>query len=221
MATMGQIIYNLEDYNTSNGYISTRRADSTVSGAIVYSKDYFSVTDAGEVVWDEAGYYSEVINIYQDVVKYDVSKIGWQKMGIQAPSGTRFMINDDREILVGRTGVYELDENIIVTKLSFIQPKNYIYDKETSDQLLNKGKEEIDAAELARKDAMEELDPDAADYYEKYQEIQEIYAAAYEKALSKYNRGINGVYTLPDPDNENNELNYKKLYNIIIDYVTE
>jgi hypothetical protein len=219
-ATMGQIVYNLEDYNSSNGYISTKKPNSG-NNPIVYSKDYLSQNEEGNFTFNEEGYYNAIIDIYSNIVKQITEGKGWQKLGIQAPPGTRFMINDDREILVGRTGVYELSNDIIVTSLLFIQPKNYIYDDITSQVLLNQGKAEIRAAEDKRKQEMGKLDTNDPNYYEDYQEVQSTYAIEYEKALGKYNRGINGIYTLPYPDDLQNKANYKKLYNIIIDYVTE
>lgn len=225
MATVGQIIYNLEDYNSSNGYISTRRPGSSSQfGPTVYSGDFVDITTIDgkpniEYRYDE--YYAAIYDIYSDIVGA-VNAGSWQKMGIQAPPGTRIMINDDREILIGKTGVYELNEDVMITKLYFIKPKNYLFDSETTNLLLSEGKSEILAAETARSEAMNNL-PDISDekYYDEYIKVQKTYATAYEKALSKYSRGINGVYTLPDPKNPDNPINFKQLYNIIIDYVTE
>ena len=49
--------------------------------------------------------------------------------------------------------------------------------------------------------------------------IQAIYNKEYQTALSLYNMGLNGVYTLPNSSDENAEENYEVLYNIIIDFI--
>lgn len=43
---------------------------------------------------------------------------GLVKLGIQAPVGTRFMLNGE-SIRIGATGIYELDYTVSVKKLSF------------------------------------------------------------------------------------------------------
>ena len=46
------------------------------------------------------------------------------KVGIQAPPGLVVIIND-REFIIGRNGIYELDDkDIVITKLCFKQPSN-------------------------------------------------------------------------------------------------
>ena len=42
----------------------------------------------------------------------------WIKLGIQAPPGSEWEIND-KKILIGRTGIYELDDDIVVTSLKY------------------------------------------------------------------------------------------------------
>ena len=53
----------------------------------------------------------------------------WIKLGIQAPPGSKWEINK-KEILIGRTGMYELDDDIVVTSLKYISGdfKNIIID---------------------------------------------------------------------------------------------
>lgn len=68
-----------------------------------------------------------------------ISGFQWIKFGIQAPPGSKWLINFEadkelpnigKEILIGRTGMYELDDDIIVTSLKYISGdfKNIIID---------------------------------------------------------------------------------------------
>lgn len=68
----------------------------------------------------------------------------WTKVGIQAPPGTQMVMNGIKEILMGRTGIYELDEDISITDLQFKQPQNYI--------------EDIDAEEKAKSDGLKMIE---------------------------------------------------------------
>jgi hypothetical protein len=201
MANVGQIIYNLEDYNSSGGYISTANGNTT--------QTITSATDPE--------YETNKIDIFnRNLVEIYASK-QFSKVGIQAPPGTKLVMNTNKNIMIGRTGVYELDEDIAITGLYFLRPKNYILDSETTEKNLSDGKKKLEAAESARKASMEELEkkyPDHNDaYWSEYNQIQAVYDEAYRIALAQYNTGINGVYKL-DTDNP-----YKDLYNVIIDFI--
>ena len=42
------------------------------------------------------------------------------KLGIQAPAGTVVVLNDNKNIVIGRSGIYELnDDDIIITSVVF------------------------------------------------------------------------------------------------------
>lgn len=70
----------------------------------------------------------------------------WTKVGIQAPPGTQMVMNGIKEILMGRTGIYELDEDISITDLQFKQPQNYIEDTDAEEQAKNDGLKAIEDA---------------------------------------------------------------------------
>lgn len=83
-----------------------------------------------------------------------VSLIGtsaWTKVGIQAPPGTQMLMNGIKEILMGRTGIYELDEDISITDLEFKQPQNYIEDKDAEEEAKSGGLKTIEEAMDNRK----------------------------------------------------------------------
>jgi len=193
MATVGQIVYNLQDYHTSGGLISTSNSGSGI----------ISSTDGG--------YSSGKINLFSsssDLVSRYTST-GFTKVGIQAPAGTKVMLNGNKEILIGRTGIYEVDDDITITSMYFIRPKKYVKDDEATEE---KRKEAIgggslpDAdssvksytegfldAEYAREQAIEELDQrvangeftsDSDSYWNEYSKIQDIYDEAYAVALA-------------------------------------
>lgn len=205
MANIGQIIYNIEDYNNSGGYISTsKNGSSTISSA-----DYST--------WED--YSANTIDLFSGNVISQLysNTIVFSKLGIQAPPGTKIVLNKDKNIIVGRTGVYELDEEINITDLYFIRPKKYVLDEVATEKNLTEGIAKLTAAEEARELGMEELNAkqDISDeqYWGEYKTIQDQYNADYQIAWGQYTTGINGVYKF--------EGEYETLYNIIIDYIYE
>jgi hypothetical protein len=61
------------------------------------------------------------------------------KLGIQAPPGTKFTINNDKNLIMGRTGVYELDEGFKVDELHFERPKKFQLDENQTNTALENG----------------------------------------------------------------------------------
>lgn len=206
MASIGQIVYNLQDYINSGGLIST-------------DKDSRSTT----VSSTDADYLTKRIDITQNVV----TGSGYTKVGIQAPAGTRAILNTNKTILIGRTGIYELDEDIVITSLYFIKPKNYIIDEEATNTAITEGKEGLAEAEAYRETELAIAakkrddaitaggDETAAEdaYWVRYSEIQEEYDTMYAVALSQFNSGINGIYKLNSAEPE------ADLFNVIIDFI--
>lgn len=206
MAIIGQIVYNLQDH--SNGsVISTSAANlnTTVSSL-------------------DSNYDSAKINIFSDnlVSKYGAS---FQKLGIQAAPGTKVMINGNKTIMIGRTGVYELDEDVLATSLYFIRPYKYILNTVETEKNLTEGISGFEKAEEKRATSLASLNNEYSgkekdsNYWSRYTNIQAEYETAYNEAFSKYISGINGVYQLPNPDNLNDDNNYEDLYNVIIDFI--
>lgn len=107
MARIGQIIYNVQDWYRKDVYTST-------------SNDNWSITISS----DQPNYLDKKINIFDFNI---VSRFNnFSKLSVQAPFGTKFVLNEIKNITVGKTGIYELDENILVTSLKFLRPKQYI-----------------------------------------------------------------------------------------------
>lgn len=106
---IGQIIYDLV-------YKDGHRESTSTNGSIIKST--------------EAGYEAGRINIYNNICNEKI----FTKLGIQAPSGTRFYASSDgesgkKEIIVGKTGIFELTENIPINYLAFVEPaENIIID---------------------------------------------------------------------------------------------
>lgn len=195
MATVGQVYYNVVDNN---------------SGSPI----------------------SSGVDIFSDIVAAQ-GATQFTKLGIQAPPGTRVVMNNNKTIMVGRTGIYELDEDIVITSIYFVRPWQYIKDEAASSAAKEAGINGMLQANATRQASLDALnarfpniptDEDAegyAEYWEAYNEIQSIYINAYKEALGQFNTGSNGIYVLPDPNNPNSEVNYKDLYNIIIDFIYE
>lgn len=99
------------------------------------------------------------------------------KVGVQAPPGTQMVLNQLKQIMIGRTGIYELDEDIAITELYFIQPQNYERDTTAEEQAKTEGQEGIEEAMTNRETAYliwTSPDGDAANgYANSWLEIQE------------------------------------------------
>ena len=86
------------------------------------------------------------LDIYNDIVS-QFKKGNFNKLGIQAPPGTKFYINSSASpIMIGRTGIYELDEDINVSSLKFEAPKNYELNEGKTQEHLVEGINQTKAA---------------------------------------------------------------------------
>lgn len=187
---------------------------------------YYNVIDN-----NSGSYVSSGQNIFSDIIA-QVGASQFNKVGVQAPAGTKIVMNESKTIMVGRTGIYELDDDIAITNMYFIRPKKYEKDEEASQQAIEQGTEGMQAADKKRADDLEQFykenpvmpDPDTDPegyraYWDSYNNIQTTYIEAYQTALSLYNQGVNGIYVLPNPDNIDAPENYQDLYNVIIDFI--
>lgn len=187
----------------------------------------------------EGGYITTPsgINIHKEIVSQ--MKMGnFSKLGIQAPPGTKFQINGI-SIMMGRTGIYELDEDVQVATLVFEEIPNYEKDDEKTGIALSEGISLMkEAKELYNtyiiKDAETNIEkyPGNVDedknfttqYWLDYQKVMTGgtlsngtvittgYNTLIENARSQLLQGANGIYVA----NGTKELN-----NVIIDFLTE
>lgn len=221
-----QIVYNLEDYGGSGGLISTKQGDLF---ELVYSAVYQNnLNDSTETTTnDETDYENKKINIFGVNILKGFNNV--KKIGIQAPPGTKFTFNkattqDTGEwIMVGRTGIYELNDDIVIDYLRFQRPQNYIINKELSQQLQATGTGIMKAARDTFLQKINELEktlgqaPDrteaGSEYWTEYNNAHQNYITQYKSGLGIYLKGKAGVY-VPDPT-------IVDLYNIIIDFTYE
>lgn len=148
------------------------------------------------------------INIFNNILnQIGVSSI--KKLGIQAPNGTICYVNG-QEIMIGRTGMYELDEVIIVSSLYFVKKQIYILDSAATADQLEDSKRRIDQLEAKRQADTALLIKTDPDYYKKYIEIQEEFYKGYSIALELYNEALQGIYINGGEED---------LENIIIDFL--
>lgn len=130
-------------------------------------------------------------------------------------------MNTNKTIMVGRTGIYELDDDIIITNMYFIQPSNYIKDEAESEAKKQEGESAIKEAKNVLDTALNELGSEPKDttseayatYWNNYSTIISNYITAVQKGKATLDQGINGVYKL----DETNPLG--DLENIIIDFI--
>ena len=189
---------------------------------------YYNVIDN-----NSGSYIKSGEDIFTDIVN-QIGASQFNKVGIQASPGTQIVMNNAKTIMVGRTGIYELDDDIAITAMYFVRPRKYEKDEEASAEAIEQGVARMQAAENAREQALEqfyvdnpvipdrETDPEGYQaYWDAYNNIQMTYIAAYQEALNLYNSGINGIYVLPNPSDINAPENYQDLYNVIIDFIYE
>lgn len=189
---------------------------------------YYNVIDN-----NSGSYIKSGEDIFTDIVN-QIGASQFNKVGIQASPGTQIVMNNAKTIMVGRTGIYELDDDIAITAMYFVRPRKYEKDEEASAEAIEQGVARMQAAEDARERALEqfyvdnpvipdrETDPEGYQaYWDAYNNIQMTYIAAYQEALNLYNSGINGIYVLPNPGDVDAPENYQDLYNVIIDFIYE
>lgn len=95
---IGQIVYRLQDYRNRESEVSTNQNGAVVAGA------------------GDLDMTSDLFSQFATSVSYRNAKVS--KLGIQAPPHTK-MIIDGRDIQVGNTGIYELDDDIIIERIKF------------------------------------------------------------------------------------------------------
>lgn len=195
---VGQLVYNLDDYDNTGGTVSTITKDQLY-------KNFF------DGVWSN----------------YQIKKIG-----IQAPPGTKIRISTNagastaQEIMIGRNGIYELEDEFVRIKyFCFIRQPKWVYDAEATDTKKVNGEEALNRAKEDFIKKLNELDKTAEDYWIDYDKAFNEYIIEYEEAYSIYMQGINGVYKNIDTgktDDNGNPI-YESIdpKNIIIDYVAE
>ena len=121
--------------------------------------------------------------------------------------------------MIGRTGIYELNDDIVIKSLRFQHPKNYILNKELSQELQSNGTAIMKQARDEFLTKVTELTksqgtvPDRTetgnDYWIQYNNLHQQYVTKYRSGLGLYLKGKAGVYVDGSEDD---------LYNIIIDF---
>lgn len=194
------------------------------------------MANIGQVYYNVLDYNNEGIrdgnaDIYTDIVA-QIGASQFNKVGVQAPPGAKMILNKTKTIMIGRTGIYELDEDIAITNMYFVRPWKYTKDEEQSQQKIEEGGQLMQQAEEQRETALQALhesfpsvpEPDSENYqtyWDTYNNIQSAYEEKYKQGLSLYNQGRNGIYVLPNPDNPDDPENFTELYNVIIDFIYE
>lgn len=157
----------------------------------------------------------------------------FSKIGIQAPAGT-LVVMDNKSIMIGASGMYELDDDIKVERLYFRRPLKYKRDDALSNAAIQKGAAEIEKAYNEKQASLATLNnkygggpPSNTDieaskaYWTEFNLIQETFLKAYNVAVAEFNRGKNGIYVLPFDGGTSNPNNFDDLYNVIIDFIYE
>ena len=129
-------------------------------------------------------------------------------------------MNASKTIMIGRTGIYELDEDIVITSMKFVRPTVYIKDEEESESKKQEGEKIIKEAKAALEAAIAALGEEPADptsdayktYWNGYNEANETYITAFQKGSAILNQGLNGVY-------KEDKTVIGELDNVIVDFI--
>lgn len=179
---------------------------------------YYRVVDTSST-GDGKHYISSGIDIYNDIVSASSAK-QFTKVGIQAPPGAQVVMNASKTIMIGRTGIYELDEDIVITSMKFVRPTVYIKDEKESESKKQKGEKIIKEAKVALEAAIAALGEEPTDptsdayktYWNGYNEANETYITAFQKGSVILNQGLNGVY-------KEDKTVIGELDNVIVDFI--
>ena len=211
---LGQIIYNVEDYSGTGSIISTG----------------IDMQNHTEEEFNRPNSQYTKINIFESNFLTKLKGVkNITKLGIQAPPGTKFVFNtivspgneiQGPQIMIGQSGIYELDENLNMDGLTFIRPKGYALDLNKSDQLVNDGKGLMSQAKEnfeRRYKNICDLYGSAQDsnsnqkFWQEYEAIHKDYVTEYNLGRSMYVQGVSGVYIQDDLKRD--------LRNVIIDFI--
>ena len=179
---------------------------------------YYRVVDTSST-GDGKHYISSGIDIYNDIVSASSAK-QFTKVGIQAPPGAQVVMNASKTIMIGRTGIYELDEDIVITSMKFVRPTVYIKDEKESESKKQEGEKIIKEAKVALEAAIAALGEEPTDptsdayktYWNGYNEANETYIAVFQKGSAILNQGLNGVY-------KEDKTVVGELDNVIVDFI--
>lgn len=179
---------------------------------------YYRVVDTSST-GDGKHYISSGIDIYNDIVSASSAK-QFTKVGIQAPPGAQVVMNASKTIMIGRTGIYELDEDIVITSMKFVRPTVYIKDEKESESKKQEGEKIIKEAKVALEAAIAALGEEPTDptsdayktYWNGYNEANETYIATFQKGSVILNQGLNGVY-------KEDKTVIGELDNVIVDFI--
>lgn len=179
---------------------------------------YYRVVDTSST-GDGKHYISSGIDIYNDIVNASNAK-QFTKVGIQAPPGAQVVMNASKTIMIGRTGIYELDEDIAITSMKFVRPTVYIKDEKESESKKQEGEKIIKEAKVALEAAIAALGEEPTDptsdayktYWNGYNEANETYITAFQKGSAILNQGLNGVY-------KEDKTVIGELDNVIVDFI--
>ena len=179
---------------------------------------YYRVVDTSST-GDGKHYISSGIDIYNDIVSASSAK-QFTKVGIQAPPGAQVVMNASKTIMIGRTGIYELDEDIVITSMKFVRPTVYIKDEKESESKKQEGEKIIKEAKAALEAAIAALGEESTDptsdayktYWNGYNEANETYITAFQKGSAILNQGLNGVY-------KEDKTVIGELDNVIVDFI--
>lgn len=180
---------------------------------------YYRVVDTNSSGDGKNYISSSGIDIYKDIVNASSAK-QFTKVGIQAPPGAQVVMNESKTIMIGRTGIYELDEDIAITSMRFVRPTIYIKDDKESESKKQEGEKIIKEAKAALEAAIAALGEEPSDstsdaykvYWNGYNEANETYIIAFQKGSAILNQGLNGVY-------KKDESSIGELDNVIVDFI--
>ena len=143
------------------------------------------------------------------------------KLGVQAPPGTKIVLNNTRTIMIGRTGIYEIEAEI--TNMYIIRLVNYVAKTEEEIDSKREGLIGMISAVDTWYNYLHSIEgqiPPEGDYNwtindDVVVDTEKTYETNYQAALDTYMTGYNGIYE------QSTEKPFVDVENIIIDYQYE
>lgn len=151
------------------------------------------------------------------------------KLGIQAQPGTKVILglgnNSEVPIIIGRSGIYELDDRISITQLKIEPTPIYKFDEEATRAAQDAALEQFNQIEDQPLNVdKKNTEPGWGNEQEKVKKWVESYQknnSTFNEGYPKYLQGLYGIYTpITEKDEEGKETpKTEDIYNLIIDYI--
>lgn len=140
MADIGQLYYQVEQVSADGQSISQKSSPEIETSGLELFATYNS---AGELITPN------IVTQYISIKGFVPSPSArFTRIGIQAPPGTKVVLNKTHSIMIGRTGIFELEADI--SSMYFLKTRQYTEDDDAMIRARRNGARHMKAAEEQR-----------------------------------------------------------------------